>query len=340
MATTRLTALVLVPTLCLGALRAQEEGGAIEEFKFDVQTLQGERIKDSDFKDKVVLVDFWGTWCGPCKQAIPHIVKLYDKYRAQGLEVIGLNYREGDNGADKVKRFAREHGIKYHLAMGTDEIMEQVPDFSGFPTMLFFDRGMKFSHLEVGWRNGNEEELEKWVQAALAKEAPDAPEEDVATLELNDAAGKPIDFGKPGAVALVLLAHPKAGPSEAQLTRLRALEKDYPGLFTWRLVRRDDLASVEGAIPVKKQDLAKLRLGKAFPAWLLARPGDRPLRVAGEDPASLKELMGELEKALAVLKEKGIVEPGKEPDKEPVKEPAKDPEGGDKPAEAPKKRRI
>ena len=143
----------------------------IRDFSFDLQALGGQRIKASDFRDNVLIVDFWGTWCPPCRQALPGMVALYRKYKHHGLEIVGLNYENNDDlesAAETVRAFAAEVGITYQLALGTPEVQVQVPRFSGYPTVLLFKRGLEHAKTLVGYVPGHEDELEAWVREALA----------------------------------------------------------------------------------------------------------------------------------------------------------------------------
>jgi len=147
---------------------APAQGAA--SFKFEVETLGGRTLTQDDFKGNVLLLDFWGTWCGPCKKAVPSLVKLYGKYKHHGLEIVGLNYRERgskEEATATVREFARAHKITYPLALGTKAIKNQVIGFSGYPTMLFFKKGMKFDHLETGFSEDKVAETEAWVRKAL-----------------------------------------------------------------------------------------------------------------------------------------------------------------------------
>ncbi len=107
------------------------------EFDFRLAGLEKGVVSLGDYKGKIVIVDFWGTWCGPCRNEIPLFVRLKKELGEQGLDVIGLNYQEP--GINEVKRVIEELDINYACAMGTDEVKAQVPNFEGFPTTLFID---------------------------------------------------------------------------------------------------------------------------------------------------------------------------------------------------------
>ena len=91
----------------------------------------------SDYKGRVLVLDFWATWCGPCKMAIPHLIELQEKYRDQGLTVIGITY---DDNADKdVPPYAAEVGMNYVNVRADDELKRKYAVI-GLPTIIIYDR--------------------------------------------------------------------------------------------------------------------------------------------------------------------------------------------------------
>jgi thiol-disulfide isomerase/thioredoxin len=96
----------------------------------------------SDYQGKVLVVDLWATWCPPCREQIPELVKLHKAYRSRGLEVVGINF-EGTpfkEARTTVGDFARKNSISYTCLLGDVKTRDQVPNFVGYPTLLFFDR--------------------------------------------------------------------------------------------------------------------------------------------------------------------------------------------------------
>ncbi len=154
----------------------RQEFAEFTSFPFDFQlaNLDGETVSLNDFKGKVVIVDFWGTWCPPCRMEIPHFVKLQEKY-ADDLQVVGVNY-EGENSdeaTEKIRGFAKENGVNYPLVIGDEATQARVPDFEGYPTTLFIDREGNVRLKVVGYHPY--EMLELYVEE-LVKEGKTDPE--------------------------------------------------------------------------------------------------------------------------------------------------------------------
>jgi thiol-disulfide isomerase/thioredoxin len=115
---------------------------------WELKDPNGKLVKSSDFDGKVVILDFWATWCPPCKAEIPGFIELQKKYGEKGLIVIGVSLDE--QGVSVVKQFMKEFGMNYPVVMGDVKLMQ---DFGGtaIPTTFVIDRSGKIVAKHVGF---------------------------------------------------------------------------------------------------------------------------------------------------------------------------------------------
>jgi len=104
---------------------------------FELEALNGGLIRLSDLQGKVVLIDFWATWCGPCRMQIPHLKQLYADWNGRGLEILGLSVDERE---DVVRAFINNTGIEYPTCMSTAEVVRNFGSFQSIPTAFLIDR--------------------------------------------------------------------------------------------------------------------------------------------------------------------------------------------------------
>jgi thiol-disulfide isomerase/thioredoxin len=112
--------------------------------------MSGKVVKSSDLLGKVVLVDFWATWCGPCKAAIPHLIDLYDRYKAQGVEIVGVSLDQ--QGPSVVKPFIEKNRITYPIVMGNGKVAQDFGGVRGIPTAFVITQDGKIYKSYVGLR--------------------------------------------------------------------------------------------------------------------------------------------------------------------------------------------
>jgi thiol-disulfide isomerase/thioredoxin len=118
-------------------IAAGEIGSRLPEFS--VKDLQGHEISSADLRGKVVLIDFWATWCQPCKKEMPGYQKLLDRYGSRGMAVVGFKFDTMRDMEDPVQ-FAKRIGVRYPLAVAADDLKQKFGGIEGLPTTLLYDR--------------------------------------------------------------------------------------------------------------------------------------------------------------------------------------------------------
>jgi thiol-disulfide isomerase/thioredoxin len=131
---------------------------------FTAADLDGRSVSTANLRGKVVIVNFWATWCPPCRAEIPDLIALQEKYR-DSLQIIGVSQDEVP--AEQVKRFAVEHGMNYPTVMSTSEIEKLFPGIHALPTSFILDREGRLVQKHVGMLNAALTELETRTLAGL-----------------------------------------------------------------------------------------------------------------------------------------------------------------------------
>jgi len=106
---------------------------------FSVKDLHGSPLSSADLRGKVVLIDFWATWCQPCRKEMPGYQKLVDEYGFRGFVVIGFKFDTMPDTEDPIQ-FAGGIGVHYPLAVATDHLKQKFGGIEGLPTTMLYDR--------------------------------------------------------------------------------------------------------------------------------------------------------------------------------------------------------
>jgi len=153
------TALALSVTLVTAAITPQAPAP-----NFTLPTATGQNLALQEQRGRVVLINFWATWCGPCKQEMPHLNRLHEKYRSAGLVLLGINIdddpRNGIAGAAKL-------GLKFPVLLDADKRVSRLYDLSSMPSTVVIDRDGRVRYLHRGYREGYELDYEQQIRELL-----------------------------------------------------------------------------------------------------------------------------------------------------------------------------
>jgi cytochrome c biogenesis protein CcmG/thiol:disulfide interchange protein DsbE len=138
---------ILAVVLTFNFLIASANDQAAPEFT--LIALDGKKVTLTDFEGKVFFLNFWATWCPPCRQEIPGFMEMYDKYKGEGMEILGVSLDR--QGTDIVKAFAEKMKITYPLAMANMGIMQAYQPGQYIPATIIIDREGNIHKKHVGY---------------------------------------------------------------------------------------------------------------------------------------------------------------------------------------------
>lgn len=127
----------------------------------------GKVVKLSDLKGKVVLLDFWATWCGPCRMTIPHVEAIYEKYKDKGVVVIGINLDTGD--LSNVQQFINEQGMKYLVVTDPNSQVAGLYGVNSIPRFFLIDKNGRIAKMIIGYDPNMEDVLSKEIDKLLSE---------------------------------------------------------------------------------------------------------------------------------------------------------------------------
>lgn len=131
---------------------------------FALQDPSGKTVRLADLRGKVVLIDFWATYCGPCKDSVPELERLYRDKKAEGFEVVGISE---DSFLDAVPPFVAEHKMTYTVLLDAEQTAGEAYSLRGLPQAFLVDRQGSIVERWFGWEPGNEAKMRAAVEKAL-----------------------------------------------------------------------------------------------------------------------------------------------------------------------------
>jgi peroxiredoxin len=131
---------------------------------FTLRTLSGPNLRLQEQRGKVVLINFWATWCGPCQQEMPKLNQLYEKYHAAGFVLLGVNVDEDSRHAADV---ANKLGLKFPVLLDAEKSVSQLYDVATMPSTVIIDRAGKVRYLHRGYLSGVEADYDKQILELL-----------------------------------------------------------------------------------------------------------------------------------------------------------------------------
>ncbi|MGB5177876.1 MAG: TlpA disulfide reductase family protein [Gammaproteobacteria bacterium] len=128
---------------------------------FTLRSNKGENLRLSEYRGEVVLINFWASWCGPCRQEMPVLSELHDKYRAMGFTVLGVNV-EADSS--KARKLLQELPVSFPVVFDSDSVVSKQYDVVAMPSTVLVDRDGNMRYLHKGYKPGLETVYQQQVR--------------------------------------------------------------------------------------------------------------------------------------------------------------------------------
>jgi peroxiredoxin len=158
---------VVVATLCFSAANAARDLVGFEAPDFALRSSLGENLRLSEYRGQVVMLNFWATWCGPCRQEMPLLEDIYGRYEPAGFSLLAINLDE--ENADALD-MASDLGVTFPLLFDDEKTVSRLYDIRAMPMTVLIDRDGRVRHVHQGYRPGYESRYLDEVRSLLRED--------------------------------------------------------------------------------------------------------------------------------------------------------------------------
>ncbi len=160
--TSRYLLIVLASLWLLSPLHAASVQGKAPNFT--LKSNSGKNVKLSELRGQVVLLNFWASWCGPCRQEMPLLEKMQRRYSSLGFTVLGVNVEEDPR---KAKTLLKDISVSFPILFDTRNTVSKQYKVSAMPSTVMIDRNGNMRYLHKGYKPGDEAQYKKWVKQLI-----------------------------------------------------------------------------------------------------------------------------------------------------------------------------
>ena len=157
-------ALVLLAASAIASAASPVIGGPAPDFT--LKSDSGRNLKLSELRGQVVMLNFWATWCAPCREEMPLLNQLYEQYRKVGFTLLAVNI---DDEPAKARAMARKLGVSFPVLFDTDKRVSRLYDVAAMPSTLLIDRDGKLRYVHRGYVAGVEKKYQSQIRELLAQ---------------------------------------------------------------------------------------------------------------------------------------------------------------------------
>lgn len=156
--------LVVVPGIFAGSSFASSGLAGQEAPDFALKSASGSNLRLSEYRGNVVMINFWATWCGPCRQEMPLLDDLYARYNRVGFSLLGVNI---DDDSSRAREMAEELGVSFPVLFDDRKEVSKLYQVEAMPVTVLVDREGKVRHVHLGYKPGYEEKYLTQIRALL-----------------------------------------------------------------------------------------------------------------------------------------------------------------------------